>query len=474
MNAQTFDDQDIAKYRVLSDALGGRTALRLMHTASDIRKGDQKQLLPKLGSFDQALDYHQKDTNERSKLKFGFGKAGALPAEAAERLTEAIYDPLANKTELTAAFGNSGTFAPALATQGGSIIKDSAMKGYNDIIANISTQIGTRTDKTYWDGRLESTKLLWDIWILGIKDRMDIRTKDSEILKVTLAGNVPGHWRSTQINGEFMTLHEDIKQAAGSQFGSLPANSNFFYTDKCFTKFKIFLKNAIELNNSAVHWGLQFFVNARDEAALLAMLMALKERYPLTASKMYPIGRQNATDGRIGFDYAFVLILRTWRTKFDSLSIAFTSKYGPFDAIYRAMPSCTRRYWKNTSSMDPAELATMIDIEIQGQFGSAIDVPLSELGFWLIGSGFICTDTVKDAITDSKGTITPFKESENSSTQTDWLTMLYCKNTLAKWFWAKKTALEKISKDRVQKYLDQDKKDLNQIYYFLGAKPIVK
>lgn len=469
-----LDEDELAKYQVLSDQLGGRTALRLMHTAQDIRLGRNRLPLPKRGSFPEALNYHLKDSAAREQLRFGFGKAGTLPSDAAERLAEAIYDPAANKTELAAAFGGGGTFAPALASQGGSIIKDSAMKGYNDIISNISTQIGTRTDKNYWDGRIESTKLLWDIWILGIKDRMDQRTKDSEVLKISVEPNAPNRWNWSNIGADFTALSDAIKLATGAQITTLPANAHFLHTERCYTKLKLYLPNAIDPGVAPIHWGLHYIINAPNDDAFLRALQTLKERFPLTASRMYPVAREAAGGGRAGFDYNLVLILRTWRNKFDNLSIAFTSKYGPFDAIYRATPSCTRRYWRNTSTLPPAELATMIDMEIQAQFGDQIAVPLSQIGFYHIGSGFICTQTILDSLGAAKGTITPFQNGQNPNTSEDWLTMLYCKNTLAKWFWAKKIALEKVSKDRVQKYLDQDKKDLNQIYYFLGAKPVLK
>lgn len=349
------------------------------------------------------------------------------------------------------------------------------MKGYNDIIANISNQIGTRTDKNYWDGRIESTKLLWDIWIMGIKDRMDLRTKDTQQLKITLQADAPNRWTNMQIEGYFSTLSDGIKTAAGSVITSLPANASFLSTDKCYTKLKLYLENAVDPSSSALHWGIAFDCTYADEPAFLRGLEVLREKFPLTASRMYPLRRDAVAGNRVGgVSYTFVLILRTWRNKFDNLSIAFTSKYGPFDAIYRASASCTRRYWRNTSTMTPAELAATIDMEIQAQYTEDVVDPLRALGFGVIGSGFICNPTIKDAIVAAKGTITYFQDGANPNTAQDWLNMLYCKNTLAKWFWAKKTALEKVSKDRVQKYLDQDKKDLNQIYYFLGAKPVLK
>lgn len=46
---------------------------------------------------------------------------------------------------------------------------------------------------------------------------------------------------------------------------------------------------------------------------------------------------------------------------------------------------------------------------------------------------------------------------------------LRLKHSLAKWFYGKKAALQKLNQDRIQKYLNKDKKDLSNVYNFFGT-----
>lgn len=108
-----------------------------------------------------------------------FGKLGSLPIDIANKVAAGAIFPKQYRSDLQQVFGSNGPIAVLTKTDD-HMIKDQLENQYADLVKSIQTTLGSRTDKNYWDGKIEAAKMLWDIWIENVKVELDLMIGDSE------------------------------------------------------------------------------------------------------------------------------------------------------------------------------------------------------------------------------------------------------------------------------------------------------
>lgn len=192
-------------------------------------------------------------------------------------------------------------------------------------------------------------------------------------------------------------------------------------------------------------WGLGNHTEAKEKELIA--------RFPMMARKMIKISNQ-----------VFGIVIRTWNKKTSELKMTFTSKFGPFDLLYKAVPSYERKYQDGMNKLNPLDLQVAVNRLIRAQRREDITGFFSS--YQPQGMAYITSEKnaelIKVAKTAARPIIyeTPVRGLYN---------YIRCKYTLTRWFWGKKAALEKISQDRVRKYLNKDKKDLEEVTRFFGT-----
>lgn len=181
------------------------------------------------------------------------------------------------------------------------------------------------------------------------------------------------------------------------------------------------------------------------------------QNYPMIARKSIKLDNSH-----IG------VVIRTWNKRTSSMKISFTSKFGPFDLIYKAAGSYERKYGQDFRILDPERLNRIVSIALDQQRGEQRTGFFAEFSY--VSQGYVCTasdaDLIKKAKTSARTVVSSDLYANNSLAMH---AFFRCKYTLTRWFWGKKAALEKIAQDRVRKYLNKDKQDLQQAVRFLGS-----
>lgn len=109
----------------------------------------------------------------------GFGRVGALPGDVAHDVVAMIEAPELDRPGFSAAFGSQGTPAIFSMSKTGKV-QEAIENQYSQLVNSIRNTLGSRTDKNYWDGKIESTKMMWDIWIEQVKHELAGLTGNSE------------------------------------------------------------------------------------------------------------------------------------------------------------------------------------------------------------------------------------------------------------------------------------------------------
>lgn len=154
--------------------------------------------------------------------------------------------------------------------------------------------------------------------------------------------------------------------------------------------------------------------------------------------------------------------VRKWTGRVRDIKFSFNSKFGPFDSIYKMIGSYEKKYIKGEHEMTHLQLSGAIYDQFTERH-SSLQTEFTEM-FSLVSSGLIGTTASIQKLGSYSPTASIIQSEE------DILMYLRSKYTLARWFWGKKAALQKLSNERINKYLDADKKSLKDVFNFIGAK----
>lgn len=471
------------------------TAIKMNPDGLTINRDEERRLENSLGS--NPTDIELVESLNQNKAQFNAGQAGRLPMPLAGKIIEAIHLPNQNVDLLKKAFGSTGTWAPVTTTAEKNQFKEVVNSQYQHIIEQMSDLLGTRTSKTYWDGRLESTKALWDTWIELVK--MKIEKAEREPVRTVIKHNglitrAKG-WKAGVINTELYDQGGPDSWRALTdgqpRFNLMNQNYRFIMTSLCFSKLRVF-NEPIQIT-APLEFGVFMAVPALQNTP--AMWQQFAESFPKIAAKTYPVfqlGDVRAIRERKTNEYApqefgsvaidkyvayqgevtvYFIPLRTWQpqpTVLPQIKVSFTSKYGPFDSVYKLGPTIERRYYKNTVAATPDEVVMKISTDVDSQYVSAIS-KWADFSMMPIGMGFVGNRETIEALESYNSTVLPYQISETASFAENFRSLIMCKATLAKWFWGKKAGLEKVAKDRLKRYLDKDKQDIAKVFHFLGT-----
>lgn len=194
----------------------------------------------------------------------------------------------------------------------------------------------------------------------------------------------------------------------------------------------------------------------------------------------------NYTGKLLGFyesetQWKIYLKLRVFMRNSSEFRWRLSPKYGPFDVLYTKVGAFTKTYIDPTTleiaggTIEEYSMAQGVAIQKQVMTEMANQIGFQdrltegfkfEQGMFKFGKfALVTTPATMSAMSNVAGTAfykyQPLYE--------DYLMYLKCNQTLAKWFYGKKSALQKINQDRVVSYLNKDKVNLKKVMHFFGG-----
>lgn len=164
-----------------------------------LNSNSKDPIYQKLGGTTKNAPWKTKEGQDEKLVSFG--QIGSLPEKQAELLAKAVLNPSdpQNQQIMKAALGSSANVAALQSMSIDKSFKEQQDASYATVINEMQSLIGSRTDKNYWDGKIETTKGIWDLWInlpkslistVSIDHGKSILASDSIVVEGFLSGSV--------------------------------------------------------------------------------------------------------------------------------------------------------------------------------------------------------------------------------------------------------------------------------------------
>lgn len=239
-------------------------------------------------------------------------------------------------------------------------------------------------------------------------------------------------------------------------------DKHFLFIENVFIhKLNIFASKNLNLGED--QHNLKYYVLVYQSGVTNGKTLAddIKAKYPQIApSRIIETGKHKGTNALVGIQ------MRKYAANTSNIKYSYTSKFGPYDVLYKGVGSFSKKYLPPLSEEEtPTQLEARViqNLVMQEPDGRIPEGSLMhELEFG--GQCFTSSEEVLKVLNASMITQPP------KGIHLDEAKLyLRLKHSLAKWFYGKKAALQKLNQDRIQKYLNKDKKDLSNVYNFFGT-----
>lgn len=317
---------------------------------------------------------------------------------------------------------------------------------YGSIIKKMEDMLGTRTDPKFWNGVIEQRKWEWDQWI-----QVCINT-----IKV--------------IDGGAIELPPDPPRRIHIQGLNDP---QVVVYDGLVTNFSLYLGKNIDFDIIPLIFGVLLYVeiapggyyaNLNDHEREAQFL----EKYPhLKRHKVTIEDMDEREDGSL-YQRIF-LTLRKFNSNTKECIFKYRARYGPYDAIYKIIGSYSKKFFPGQKDMPRDTFQGEINNWVANHWNHDTDVGIEGI-MGVIPATFMATSEQNWGLIRQVRTQMTVKgiPIEGGDDRLLVIQYLKSKHALTKWFFGKKKDLEKLSKQRIQKYLNQDKAGLDKVYQFLG------
>lgn len=440
-------DSDYDPYEPVGDGITDTTVRKYQSTHAG-RKERYRQLYetPKMDSEagKHSTVWGPKITGRR------VGQYGVLPNKAwqqIQRPSKAVDTDkigLNRRGLLRTVWG--GAMAP-FAEKPANLAKEAIDDQYAKVVGAIEKQLGSRTNSNLWQGRLMAQKAIWDLWIDYVKN-------------VLLTGLKEGQTK--------WTWKKEIIDNSDKKTSLLLLVNNL-------VDMQIYLSGNMNLNDDekiALHINLVLAEEPKDEANAKTIISEIEQAHPNYIGKLSSFKQTDNT-------YKIYLKLRVYLKNTSELKWRPTAKYGPFDVLYTKVGTFKKTYIDAT--LLPAAdtwggIAKGQDNQYYDKVADEMAIQMAENphpnGFYFgtktFKFGKYCLIGDTRLIQGLTGLIQNASFTAQKS-NADYYMFLKLNFTLAKWFYGKKSALQKINQERVQNYLRKDATDLKKVMHFFGG-----
>lgn len=379
---------------------------------------------------------------------------------------------------------------------------------YGGIIDAVQSVLGTRTNPTVWDGKIATEKAVWDKWIGLLKRVIVDQNYKPKFVYEGREGDVATRRPLRRLldtvafpNLDSTRIRETLQGECYDLGRGLIDFKLFFNKNVALTaQAPVHLCVTISLHLSGDQELLNAPAFAGNDTETLAIIRGLRgadggryfpEGYEedeqikeyvaayVALLKMFP-----HLKGKVGFDptrrptengyYNFVLKLRTFTGNTKEMQWGFSPRYGPFDQIFKLIGSYSKNFISTKYEPQPdVYLDRQVKQKLFDQM-KAFYQNTKTAGFEI--GPFRCNFDNWVLLVDPSINIDQFDSNIKSFVRTrlpepllDYYGYLRSLHTLAKWFNGKKKQLQLISQQRVQNYLDMDKRNLGKVYQFFGS-----
>lgn len=415
-------------------------------------------------------------TTEDKSVRFLNGY-GALPTEAYGRLKTILEADKVSDTDIqelkTIWGGQYGAFDQRPIDS----VKPLIDNQYKAVINSIENTLATRTNSGLWQARIAAQKAIWDVWIDHVNENM-VRQQTSLHTKKSIKKFV-----IESIPNMYYDIGEDSKPRYSPQV--------VFHIAPNIWDFQMYFRSNLGLtDNDKLSLAVELVIYKRsgettnetlkipDTSLKLddytKLYSKLADIHPSFRGKLFVANNDNSKNQAP----RVFLKLRVFTKNTSELRWRLIPKFGPFDLLYRPAGSFDKE-WINPQSMtfDPTDEKSLraaysrrvsgLMLEKAGEYLSTLpeNHPIDNDLYFKYGN-FVLIGPTKLA-TQLTGTVQSASY-RNFEKNADYMLYLRCQATLAKWFYGKKMALTKVNQDRMNNYLNQDKRDLTKVLQFFG------
>ena len=354
--------------------------------------------------------------------------SGKLPAEVFDLIYTALGKTPGTRTEEEQSYINSyfGTQNPILGDKTKYNTVNELDNQYAKLIQDIEKTIGSRVDINYWNGKLVQQQKVWDLWINYPISRIKSLEDYKELVPIT---------PTTQNDDTILLLGGLVHKL------NLFAPANMRLGEDANT-----LRYYILLSTTAI-------------TNYEGIVQDIMEKVPNLTEERFKKFNKGTMDG-----FYVGIQMRKYSTNTSNIKYTYTSKFGPYDVLYKNIGSFSKKYIQyENNEQDLIQLETdilklMRTEEIQPEKPALFD------NYEITGQAFTTSKGVTKILTE----IIKATKIKGINLK-DAKLYLKLKHTLAKWFYGKKASLQKLNQDRIQRYLNKDKKDLSNVYNFFGT-----